>query len=192
MTRRTESLAYPKNPLAAMRELQELNDQPSVANGNDPAKSRSLVAPPTSLPQSSATSSVVAPPDSSEVADATSSTASSAESSAVADADRSDDSSATSSVAQTRKRKQVTRTKDELPPDDSADTGDPLATAVRKMLSQPYKADPKKGPFTVSTVKIPTEVSERLGWVATLTGKPKQEILAEALKDYFAKVLKEA
>jgi predicted DNA-binding protein len=60
------------------------------------------------------------------------------------------------------------------------------------MLSQPYKADPKKGPFTVSTVKIPTEVSERLGWVATLTGRAKQEILAEALKDYFAKVLEEA
>ncbi len=191
MTRRTESLAYPKNPLAAMRELQELNDLPSVANGNDPAKSRNVVALPTSLPQSSATSSAVATPDSSEVADATSSPTSSAEGSAVADADRSDDSSATSSGQQTRKRKPIPRTKEDQPQDDSADTGDPLAAAVRMMLSQPYKADPKKGPFTVSTVKIPTEVSERLGWVANLTGKPKQEILAEALKDYFAKILKE-
>jgi predicted DNA-binding protein len=59
------------------------------------------------------------------------------------------------------------------------------------MLARPYAADPKKGPSTVSTVKIPTEVSERLGWVATLTGKAKQEILTEALKDYFHKVLKE-
>lgn len=192
MTRRTESLAYPKNPLAAMRELQELNDLPSVANGNDPAKCRSVVALPTSLPQSSATSSAVAPPESTEVADATSSLTSSVESSAVAEADSSDDSSATSSATSARKRKQITRTKEEAPQDESADTGDPLAAAVRKMLSQPYRADPKKGPFTVSTVKIPTEVSERLGWVATLTGKPKQEILAEALKDYFAKVLKEA
>lgn len=191
MTRRTESLAYPKNPLAAMREFQELNDLPSVANGNDPARSRSMVALPSPLPQSSATSSVVAPPESSEVADASRSPASSAESSAVADADRSDDSSATSSGQQGRKRKPATRTKEDVPQDDSADTSDPLAAAVRKMLSQPYKADPKKGPFTVSTVKIPTEVSERLGWIVTLTGKAKQEILAEALKDYFAKVLKE-
>src|SRR5581483_4199372 len=113
MTRRTESLAYPKNPLAAMRELQELNDLPSVANGNDPAKSRNVVALPTSLPQSSATSSAVAPPDSSEVADATSSPTSSAEGSAVADADRSDDSSATSSGQQTRKRKPIPRTKED-------------------------------------------------------------------------------
>src|SRR5581483_9522392 len=105
MTRRTESLAYPKNPLAAMRELQELNDLPSVANGNDPAKSRNVVALPTSLPQSSATSS--------EVADATSSPTSSAEGSAVADADRSDDSSATSSGQQTRKRKPIPRTKED-------------------------------------------------------------------------------
>ncbi len=191
MTRRTESLAYPKNPLAAMRELQELNGLPPVTNGNEPAVNRSVVALPTPLPQGSATSSVVAPPNSSEVAGATSSPASSVECSAVADADRSDDSSATSSVAQARRRKPGTRTKEEPLPDYSADTGDPLAAAVRKMLAQPYTADPKKGPFTVSTVKIPTEVSERLGWVATLTGKAKQEILAEALKDYFAKVLKE-
>jgi hypothetical protein len=66
-----------------------------------------------------------------------------------------------------------------------------MANAIRGMLSKPYTADPKRGPFTVSTVKIPSEISERLGWVATLTGKAKQEILADALKDYFAKVLKE-
>jgi hypothetical protein len=161
MTRKTESLSYPKNPLVALRELQELNDLPPVANGNDPT-SNGIAE---SLPRSSATSS------------------------ATANATGSDDSSATSSA--TRKRKQTTRTKEDAPLDDVAETGDPLAAAVRKMLSRPYTADPRKGPFTVSTVKIPTEISERLGWVATLTGKAKQEILADALKDYFAKVLKE-
>lgn len=44
---------------------------------------------------------------------------------------------------------------------------------------------------TVSTVKIPTEVWERLGWVAALTGRKKQDIIAEALKDYFRAVLKD-
>jgi len=187
MTRKTESLSYPKNPLVALRELQELNDLPPVANGNDSTTNRAAEA----LLQSSATSSVVAPADGSDSAHATSSVPSSPESSETAEATGSDDSSATSSATQTRKRKPATRTKDEEPPDDSVATDDPLAAAVRQMLSRPYTADPRKGPFTVSTVKIPTEVSERLGWVATLTGKAKQEILADALKDYFAKVLRE-
>lgn len=186
MTRKTESLSYPKNPLVALRELQELNDLPPVANGNDSTTIRTAEA----LPQSSATSSVVAPTDSSELVNATSSGTSSLESSEAAGATGSDDGSATSSA--TRKRKQTTRTKEDASLDDVADTGDPLAAAVRQMLSRPYTADPRKGPFTVSTVKIPTEISERLGWVATLTGKAKQEILSDALKDYFAKVLKEA
>jgi len=57
------------------------------------------------------------------------------------------------------------------------------------MLSLPYTADPRKGPYTVSTVKIPTEVWERLGWAASLTERPKQEISAEALNDYYSKIL---
>jgi hypothetical protein len=65
-----------------------------------------------------------------------------------------------------------------------------MADAVREMLSRPYTSDPNKGPFTVSTVKVPTEVWERLGWVSTWTGRPKQEIIADALKEHFVKVLK--
>ena len=183
MTRKTESLSYPKNPLAAMRELQELDAQTHIANGNDSADDSPVVALPTTLPKSNATSSVVALANSSDTGGASGSE--------VAHAASSDESSATSSVPQAAKRKQGNRTKAEPSPDDPAETGDPMANAVRGMLSQPYTADPKRGPFTVSTVKIPTEISERLGWVAALTGKAKQEILAEALKDYFAKVLKE-
>lgn len=183
MTRKTESLSYPKNPLVALRELQDLNDLPPVANGNDSTTNRAGEA----LPQSSTTSSVVARADGSDSAHATSRVSSSQESSETAEATGSDDGSAT----QTRKRKPTTRTKEEEPPDDTTGPSDPLAVAVRQMLSRPYTADPRRGPFTVSTVKMPTEVSERLGWVATLTGKAKQEILAEALKDYFARVLRE-
>lgn len=186
MTRKTESLSYPKNPLVALRELQNLNDPPPVADGHDSTTNRAAEA----FPQSSATSSVVAPADGRDSAHATSRVSSSPENIETAEATGSD-GSATSSATQTRKRKPATRTKDEEPADDSFATDDPLAAAVRQMLSRPYIADPRKGPFTVSTVKMPTEVSERLGWVATLTGKAKQEILAEALKDYFAKVLRE-
>jgi hypothetical protein len=187
MTRKTESLSYPKNPLVALRELQDLNDPLPVANGHDSTTKRAAEA----LPQSSATSRVVAPADGSDSAHATSSVPSSPESIETADATGSDDGSATSSVTQARKRKPATRPKEDEPPDDTTGPSDPLAAAVRQMLSRPYTADARKGPFTVSTVKMPTEVSERLGWVATLTGKAKQEILADALKDYFAKVLRE-
>lgn len=187
MTRKTESLSYPKNPLAAMRELQELDAHAHIANGNDPAEDSPAVALTTTLP----TSSVVALANSSDVGSANSSDEVSTNGSAAARADGSDESSATSSVPQPRKRKQGSRAKAEDSEDEALESGDPLAKAVREMLSQPYTADPKRGPFTVSTVKIPTEVSERLGWVSALTGKAKQEILADALKDYFAKVLKE-
>src|SRR5262245_2753906 len=118
MTRKTESLSYPKNPLAAMRELQELDAQVHIVNGNDPAEDSPVVALPTTLP----TSSVVALANSSDVG--------STNSSAVAGADSSDESSATSSVPQ-RKRKQGSRAKAEDSEDEALETGDPLAKAVR-------------------------------------------------------------
>src|SRR4051812_17366005 len=46
------------------------------------------------------------------------------------------------------------------------DAADPLGDAVRELLARPYAADGARAPVTVSTVKIPTEVWERLGWVA--------------------------
>jgi hypothetical protein len=60
-----------------------------------------------------------------------------------------------------------------------------MAEAVRALLEKPYTADPRTGPFTVSTVKIPTEVWERLGWVAKVSGRTKQELIADALKEFF-------
>jgi hypothetical protein len=59
-----------------------------------------------------------------------------------------------------------------------------MAEAVRAMLARPFTSDPRKGPFTVSTVKIPTEVWERLGWLSAWAGRPKQEILADALREH--------
>ena len=163
MTRKTESLSYPTNPLAAMRELQELDAESNGRHAIKQTEEPPQVALATTLP--------VAPPISSVVASATDS----------------EESSATSK----KKRRHLEGQKVNAQKPEATETGGTLANAVLDMLSQPYTADPKKGPYTVSTVKIPTEVSERLGWVATLIGRPKQEILTEALKDYFAKVQKE-
>ncbi|MGI8711378.1 MAG: hypothetical protein ACR2LA_10330 [Acidimicrobiales bacterium] len=56
------------------------------------------------------------------------------------------------------------------------------------MLARPYPGEPGKGPFTVTSVKIPTDVWDRLGWVSTLLDRPKQDIIAEALRRYFEAV----
>jgi hypothetical protein len=66
-----------------------------------------------------------------------------------------------------------------------------IADAVRAMLARPYTSDPRRGPFTVSTVKVPTEVWERLGWLSAWTGRPKQEIIADALREHFVRILKD-
>jgi hypothetical protein len=67
---------------------------------------------------------------------------------------------------------------------------DPIAEAVRTLLARPYAATAEKGPFTVSTVKIPAEVWERLSWLSKWTGRAKQDIIADALREHFAKVLR--
>ena len=69
------------------------------------------------------------------------------------------------------------------------DASDPLGDAVRELLARPYAGEGSRVPVTVSTVKIPTEVWERLGWVAAITGRTKQDLIAEALKGYFRVVL---
>lgn len=65
----------------------------------------------------------------------------------------------------------------------------PLDGALRAMLAQPYAGDPRKGPFTVTSMKLQTEIAERLGYAAALTKQPKQEIVSEALRLYFERLL---
>lgn len=156
MGRKTESLAYPSNPLAAIRELQDL-DAPE--SGDQGARDNA---------GSSATAPAVAQTEGSEVANAT----------------RSERRHA---VAPQRRKKvpnaASSATAADAPPD-------PVREAVLGMLSSPYSGEVNQGPFTTTTVKIPTEVWERLGWVASLTGQAKQEIIAEALKEHLVKVSK--
>lgn len=61
---------------------------------------------------------------------------------------------------------------------------DPVRQAILQVLAQPFPVDPLKGPFTVTTVKVPTAIWERLALFAQLTGEHKQEILAKALKEF--------
>src|SRR5690348_6348994 len=84
MTRKTASLAYPADPLAAIRELQELDARPAVGQGG--ARGRTSVPGPTPAPRPLPPPEAAAPPPMP------------ATSSAVANAGGSDGSSAASSA----------------------------------------------------------------------------------------------
>ncbi len=110
MRKRTESLTFPKDPLATMRELQDLN-----------ASHRTETSP----------------------------------------AEESESVNVLPSPA-----------------------GHPLQEAILQLLAAPYPPTLTRGPFTVTSVKIHTEIWYRVGLAATLTGRTKQDILAEALRTY--------
>jgi hypothetical protein len=64
----------------------------------------------------------------------------------------------------------------------------PVREAMRQALIQPYAADLSKGPSTATTIRIPTEIWERLDMASTLESQTKQDIIAEALKVYLKKI----
>ncbi len=123
--KKTEALTFPTNPLAAMRELQDL----------DPA--------PTSEPQQE----IDETPAEAEMVE-------------------------TSSISYRQVEGGVPR------------SADPVRQAILQVLSQPFPVDILKGPFTVTTVKVPTAIWERLALFAQLTGEHKQALLAKALRDF--------
>lgn len=61
-------------------------------------------------------------------------------------------------------------------------------TALAQLLSTAIEADGSKGPFQAATVRIPVGIWKRVGWVASFSGRPKQEIIAEALVIYLEQV----
>lgn len=155
--KKSDSLAFPTDPLAAIRELQDLNETPPVS-----------AKPP---PEETAGTNPNEEPE-------------------AAHPRRRKNSSATGS-AKAREREGTTAKRRSPGPANDSKSSDPMTAAVRELLSKPYTDDPLKGPVTVSTVKIPTEVWQRLGWIATLTKRTKQEIISEALKAHFEQFLKE-
>lgn len=64
----------------------------------------------------------------------------------------------------------------------------PVRQAMRQALLQSYSADLNRGPSTATTIRIPTEIWERLDMAATLKNQTKQEIIAEALKQHLKKI----
>ena len=59
------------------------------------------------------------------------------------------------------------------------------------MLAQPYPADMDDGAMTVTSVKIPKPVWERLEYARSLTKKDKQDIIAAALRLYFERIVED-
>jgi hypothetical protein len=159
--RKTESLAYPSNPLAAMRELQELDAIPSPPEQHEPEPA-----------VASATALQVAPATGSQVSSVTSS-------------DEAKAADAVPGKAELPARKKHRRESEREAEHDAAN---PMERALLEMLARPYDSDVTKGPFTVTTVKIPSDLWERLGWLSQVTGQTKQEIIALALQDRFEKV----
>lgn len=124
--KKTEALTFPSNPLAAMRELQDLDPAPDDKGAPD------------------------------------------------------GDTALTSSELEEETAARSYR-QGEAP---GSRATDPVRQAILQVLSQPFQGDPLKGPYTVTTVKVPTAVWERLALYAQLTGEHKQDILAKALRDF--------
>jgi hypothetical protein len=71
----------------------------------------------------------------------------------------------------------------------SATSSDPVRQAMLGMLGMPYPEDMAEGMMTVTSVKIPKPIWERLEYARTLTKKDKQDIIAEALRLYFDRIV---
>ena len=153
----TRSLRASMNPQARM---QELLKQTSSAVVPEESNKTLPVAQATALPQSNATSSTEAIPHSDLVASANS-----------------------SEVAQTRRKPDVQKRNRIVLRKDSE--VDPVRQAMLGMLAMPYPEDMDEGGMTVTSVKIPKPIWERLEYARTLTKKDKQDIIADALRIYF-------
>jgi predicted DNA-binding protein len=63
--------------------------------------------------------------------------------------------------------------------------------ALSQLLSTPLEPDLLKGPFQAGTVRMPTELWKRVGWIASFTGRTKQDIIGEALLSYLERMKNE-
>jgi hypothetical protein len=60
----------------------------------------------------------------------------------------------------------------------------PEEQTLAQLLAAPFPADPAQGPFQAATVRMPAEIWKRVGWVSSLTGRTKQDVVGEALVRY--------
>lgn len=164
----TRSLRASANPQARMQELLRQDVPPSKVV-DDAAE---LPVPQaTALPESSTTSSAVAQVGSSEETQH--------DSSAVAQM--------TVKTDMQKPKQGVGQKPDKIKVREPSRTAssDPVREAMLGMLSLPYPEDMAEGAMTVTSVKIPKPIWERLEYARTLTKKDKQDIIADALRIYF-------
>jgi hypothetical protein len=63
--------------------------------------------------------------------------------------------------------------------------------ALAQLLATPLDPGLLEGPFQAGTVRMPTELWKRVGWIASFTGRTKQEIIGEALWSYLERLRNE-
>ncbi len=69
---------------------------------------------------------------------------------------------------------------------------DPIRAGTLSLLLMPLKTPlSDKRSWVVTSIKAHTDIWDRVGHVAKLLGKDRQDVVAEALMDYFAKVVRE-
>lgn len=153
--KKTEGLSYPSNPLAAMRDLQELDA-------------------PTESPQ----------PDGSAT-------------------QQQRKTSGNTATQQQQKQsvsaKERVARRDPVPPAvpaTSPDVPEPHGSAAVRLamlntLLGPFESDLVKGATTATTLRLPTELWERLGMASAITGKTKQDLVSDALQIHLRKVAKD-
>src|SRR6516162_1819 len=137
MTRKTESLAYPSDPLAAIRELQELDARPGGRQEGVPG--RAPEPSPTQAPRPPPQPKAAALPPTPATGGAVANTIGSEGSSAT--------TSESNAVSRARARVPADRTLTASAEYKSGGQRDSIAEAVRAMLARPYTFDPRKGPF---------------------------------------------
>ena len=147
---------------STLADLQRLNIEKMAAT--DPPPSAPSTPDTTTLPVGSTTSSEAARPIINDIAQKESSI-----------------------VAQTRRKPGAQKAKGPAAPKASLKpaAADPVRQAMLGMLALPYPEDMEEGAMTVTSVKIPKPIWERLEYARTLTKMDKQDIIADALRIYF-------
>lgn len=178
----TRSLRAATNPQARMQELLSRDVPLSPAPVGEPADA-------TSHAGSSAVADATSSTDGSAVAQTTDSADSSIAAGAITDEEaqprRHKHTKGSSAVAQTTSRavgSEKRRTNE-------SGGRDPVREAMLGMLAQPYPEDMDGGAMTVTSVKIPRPIWERLEYARTITKRDKQDIIAEALRLYFDRIV---
>jgi hypothetical protein len=164
MRRKEDSLTVAMDPMAALRELQEID----LPEASPPLPSGSTVASTPASTSDNTSDSII---------------------------------THTSKPAKTLKRSHTRTGSTVQPHDNTSDsivasshnnsgdyTNDPIKNGEWQVVQRPLSTSYRKGPFTTSSVRVPTEVWDRLKVVKNFLGVDQQDILADALADYFDKV----